>query len=560
MSDESMTLLLGQPEGASYREDTASLYGRTIAALFAEKVREDGLDGRRGVVVDDEVLPYDTNAAEVRALLWSLYFHARGDLWRALGHYDAVDDGRARYPVALADGFVDNSAAVVAALAGGTSLPPRFAGIFARVTGARALPPPPHPPGHRRGVALTPPPACGAVLGTRVPVEQYGVLGRGTGAAVGVDLGGALAVAIVGVQGSGKTNTAATLLEMATTPLPGVNTLPRPLAAMAIHYNNSERMGPEFAAMVEPATGSEAARLSAQYGARPRGLEDVVVLVPPTRLAQRMREYPRHDVRPLVFGPGELDQRAWRHLMNADGNKSVYLQKLIALMRDCGDSLTIDLLREKIARVSFSAVDRERVEGRLAFALEFVQEGARLSAQIRPGRLLIVDLRDPLRDRADALGVIMVLLSIMESAGRDATSRPLFNKVFALPEAHRAMGSKLSADVVDAFREVRHHGTNLILDTQDPMSLSRQTLDLANLVVVHRCDSPDWLRHMARANSALGGLHITDVTALAPGEAYVWAREATNASVANVPIKIMVRPRVSAHGGATVRADADLSA
>jgi len=123
MSDESMTLLLGQPEGASYREDTASLYGRTIAALFAEKVREDGLDGRRGVVVDDEVLPYDTNAAEVRALLWSLYFHARGDLWRALGHYDAVDDGRARYPVALADGFVDNSAAVVAALAGGTSLP-----------------------------------------------------------------------------------------------------------------------------------------------------------------------------------------------------------------------------------------------------------------------------------------------------------------------------------------------------------------------------------------------------------------------------------------------------
>jgi len=194
MSDESMTLLLGQPEGASYREDMASLYGRTIAALFAEKVREDGLDGRRGVVIDDEVLPYDTNAAEVRALLWSLYFHAWGDLWRALGHYDAVDDGRARYPVALADGFVDNSAAVVAALAGGTSLPPRFAGIFARVTGARALPPP--PPGHRRGVALTPPPACGAVLGMRVPVEQYGVLGRDTGAAVGVDLGGALAVAI----------------------------------------------------------------------------------------------------------------------------------------------------------------------------------------------------------------------------------------------------------------------------------------------------------------------------------------------------------------------------
>jgi hypothetical protein len=393
-------------------------------------VRADGLDVRRGVVVDDEMLPYDAHAGGVRALLWSLYFHARGDLWRALGRYGAVVDGRARYPVALADGFIDNSAAVVAALAGGTPLPPRFAGIFARVTGARALPPlTDGPTDHRRGAARAPalPPACGAVLGTRVPVEQYGVLGRGAGAAVGVDLGGALAVAIVGVQGSGKTNTAATLLEMATTPLPGVNILPRPLAAMAIHYNNSERMGPEFAAMVEPATGPEAARLSAQYGARPRGLEDVVVLVPSTRLAQREREYPRHDVRPLVFGPDELDQRAWRHLMNADGNTSVYLQKLIALMRDCGDSLTIELLREKIARASFSAVDRERVGGRLAFALEFVREGARLSALIRPGRLLIVDLRDPLRDRVDALGVIMVLLSIMESAGRDATSRPFFN-------------------------------------------------------------------------------------------------------------------------------------
>jgi len=526
-------------------------------------VRADGPAGERGLVVDDEVLPYRGNAAGLWALLWSLYFVRRGDLWRALGRYSAIDTGRTCYPMAPTAGFVDDPAAVVAALAGGTPLPTRFAGIFARVAGARSLPPPPRASGSapRREVSLlaplAAPPVCGAILGARLPVEQYGILGRGTGAAVGVDLGGPLAVAIVGLQGSGKTNTGATLVEMATMALPGLNTLPRPLAAMVIHYNNSERMGPEFAAMVAPATGPEAARLYAQYGATPRGLDDIVLLVPPTRLAQRQRAYPHLDVRALAFGPDELGQRAWRHLMNADGNKSVYMQKLIGLMRDCGDDLTLDLLQDKIARASFSATDRERVAGRLAFALEYVRDGARLSDLIQPGRLIIADLRDPLRDRADALGVIMVLLSIMEAAGGGQEPGALpFNKMFVMPEAHRTLGTTLSDDVVEAFREVRHHGTSLLLDTQDPLSVARQVIELANLVVVHRCDSPAWLRYMARANSALGGLRIADVSALAPGEAYVWAREATNASVANVPIKVMVRPRVSTHGGASVRVDA----
>jgi len=573
MRNQDTTLVLTRPEGALYRADTAVLYGRTIAELFADKVRADGPAGERGLVVDDEVLPYRGNAAGLWALLWSLYFVRRGDLWRALGRYSAIDTGRACYPVAPTAGFVDDPAAVVAALAGGTPLPPRFAGIFARVAGARSLPPPPRASGSalRDGAALqaplaapplaapplAAPPVCGAILGARLPVEQYGILGRGTGAAVGVDLGGPLAVAIVGLQGSGKTNTGATLVEMATMALPGLNILPRPLAAMVIHYNNSERMGPEFAAMVAPATGPEAARLYAQYGATPRGLDDIVLLVPPTRLAQRQRAYPHLDVRALAFGPDELGQRAWRHLMNADGNKSVYMQKLIGLMRACGDDLTLDLLQDKIARASFSATDRERVAGRLAFALEYVRDGARLSDLIQPGRLIIADLRDPLRDRADALGVIMVLLSIMEAAGGGQEPGALpFNKMFVMPEAHRTLGTTLSDDVVEAFREVRHHGTSLLLDTQDPLSVARQVIELANLVVVHRCDSPAWLRYMARANSALGGLRIADVSALAPGEAYVWAREATNASVANVPIKVMVRPRVSTHGGASVRVDA----
>jgi hypothetical protein len=54
-----------------------------------------------------------------------------------------------------------------------------------------------------------------------------------------------------------------------------------------------------------------------------------------------------------------------------------------------------------------------------------------------------------------------------------------------------------------------------------------------------------------KANAALEGLTPTKLSALGPGEAYVWSSKATDDAFTRDAIKVRCRPRVTQHGGAT---------
>jgi DNA phosphorothioation-dependent restriction protein DptH len=80
---------------------------------------------------------------------------------------------------------------------------------------------------------------------------------------------------------------------MACMSIPGVNVLPRPLAAVVFHYSSTLDYKPEFTSMVAPNTDDAQVRaLRERFGARPRALEDVVILAPAAKVTERTAEYP----------------------------------------------------------------------------------------------------------------------------------------------------------------------------------------------------------------------------------------------------------------------------
>ena len=68
---------------------------------------------------------------------------------------------------------------------------------------------------------------------------------------------------------------------------------------------------------------------------------------------------------------------------------------------------------------------------------------------------------------------------------------------------------------------------------------------------MHRMTSPLWVKHLKSAIYSLEDMKEHELARLEPGEALVWAQKATHKLFTELPQRIIMRPRVSAHGGGT---------
>jgi len=393
-------------------------------------------------------------------------------------------------------------------------------------------------------------PAYDIVLGATQPSPQFGLLGEASGRKVALDLNQTHTISLFGVQGGGKSYTLGSIVEMACMPIPGVNVLPHPLAAVIFHYSSTLDYRPEFTSMMTANTDDAQVReLHNRYGAQPHALDDVVILTPAAKVAERTVEYPGMKVRPISFKSSELKAAHWKFLMGAVGSQSMYIRQVSLTMKKLRDKLTLAGLREGIEDSALSDHLKELALLRLRFAEEYVNDQQDLTSLLRPGRLVIVDLRDELVEKDEALGLFVVLLQMFAEASYDGRQ---FNKLVVFDEAHKYIDSPdLVAGLVEVVREMRHKGTSILVASQDPPSVPASLIELSTQIIIHKFNSPTWLKHIQKANASLESLSPTKLAALGPGEAYVWSSKATDDSITRDAIKVRCRPRVTQHGGAT---------
>jgi hypothetical protein len=409
---------------------------------------------------------------------------------------------------------------------------------------------PVEPPAGAQGPTPHSGPRYDVMLGVSGESPQYGLIGDVAGRRVALDLNQTHTISLFGVQGGGKSYTLGSIAEMSALRIPGINVLPRPLATVIFHYSPTMDYRPEFTSMISPNSVDEQIRqLRDSYGAEPQGLSDVVLLAPADKVEARKAEYPDIEVLPLKFAAAELQSSHWRFLMGAVGNQATYIRQLNRLMKTLRSSLTIEALRQGIDQSSLPDHLKDLARMRLDLAAEYIDDRAQLSAVIRPGRLIIVDLRDEFIEKDEALGLFVVLLQLFADAKYQGES---FNKLVVFDEAHKYIESPdLVAGLVEVVREMRHKGTSVMVASQDPPSVPVSLIELSSQIVMHKFNSPAWLKHLQKANAALASLSAERMANLGPGEAFVWSSKATDDAFTKGAIKVRCRPRVTQHGGAT---------
>jgi hypothetical protein len=388
------------------------------------------------------------------------------------------------------------------------------------------------------------------VLGATQTSPQFGLVGETAGRKVALDLNQTHTISLFGVQGGGKSYTLGAIVEMACMSIPNINSLPRPLATVIFHYSPTLDYRPEFTSMVGANTDeTQIAELRHRYGAEPKALEDVVILTPAAKVAERTLEYPGIKVLPIAFKSSELKAAHWKFLMGAVGSQSMYIRQVGLIMRKLREELTLEGLRKGIEESTLSEHLKELALLRLRFAEEYIDDQQDLTAVLHPGRLVIVDLRDELIEKDEALGLFVVLLQIFSDATYDGQP---FNKLVVFDEAHKYVESPdLVAGLVEVVREMRHKGTSILVASQDPPSVPASLIELSSQIILHKFNSPSWLKHIQKANAALDTLTPGKLSALGPGEAYVWSSKSTDDAFSKGAAKIRCRPRVTQHGGST---------
>ena len=401
-------------------------------------------------------------------------------------------------------------------------------------------------------------PIADVLLGATEMTPQHGVLGKSGSHKVGLDLTGCNTISLFGVQGFGKSYTLGVIAEMAAASFPGINTLPSPLATVLFHYHKIDAYEPEFVTATSPnRKRTEVDRLLRDYGAHPAGLRDVLLLAPEAKVEQRRREYPGVTVEPIKFNAMELKGDGWKFLLGAYGNDALYLRQLSAILRRHRDVLTIDKLREELCDADLSKAALRLAEDRLKLAEPYIDDARSLGNLLRPGRTIIVDLRDEWIEKGEALELFVVMMRIFAAQKLDGHD---FNKLLVFDEAHKYITeSELIAQVVETIREMRHHATSVVIASQDPLSVPRVVIELSTVLVLHRMTSPQWLKHLKTAIVALDGIDEGPLAALAPGEALVWAQRSTDERFSQRPQKVTIRPRVTQHGGGTKTAVAGVT-
>ncbi|MET7824663.1 hypothetical protein ABZT23_08285 [Streptomyces sp. NPDC005386] len=402
-------------------------------------------------------------------------------------------------------------------------------------------------PAHTAGSAGSAPEVF---LGVTRPSPQHGVLGEVGGRKIALDLDETHTISLFGVQGGGKSYTLGSIIEAASLPAPPVNELPHPLATVVFHYSRTMDYAPEFTSMVR--SNDDQAQLEIlkeRYGAEPRALTDVLLLAPTGQVADRQQEFPGIDVQPLAFSSGELQASHWRFLMGAVGNQSTYIRQLTRIMRTNRTNLSLEVIRQGVADSGMPDHVKQLAQERLNLAEDYIDDNVRLTDLIRPGRLIIVDLRDEYIEKDEALGLFVVLMQLFAEA-RSGDGH--FNKLVVFDEAHKYIDSPdLVTGLVETVREMRHKGMSVLVASQDPPSVPISLIELSDHVILHKFTSPAWLKHLQKANAALSALSSDQMSRLQPGEAYVWASKATDPAFTHGAVRIRCRPRVTKHGGAT---------
>lgn len=386
-------------------------------------------------------------------------------------------------------------------------------------------------------------------------IPQWGRLAMATeerNRVVGLDLNTTLTSVMTGRQGAGKSYAVGSIVEMYTTQIPGINHLPKPGCAMIFHYSQSQDYKPEWTLMDRANSNpKEMEILQKLWGAEPIGAKEVVVVTPPALVEARKREFPTLQVFPLLLHEKEVGVDGYINLMGSAESTSLEMEVLLDIMEELRADLTPKSLLERISEHKFLTQAQKWVlHLKVRKATKFITDGDPIIRLFKPGRIVVVDLRDEFLYRSMAFRLMLCLLNVFQNAV-DADGNK-FPKILVADEAHEyATDPFLVEALVRLVRLMRHKALNILIASQDPPSLPAKIIELASLVFGLAMETAEWCRYLGECKTQFKRIDPEFFAELRAGECYVWSRVSTDPTFTTMPQRCQIRPRATMHGGFT---------
>ncbi|MGH7307092.1 MAG: hypothetical protein ACREK6_00185 [Candidatus Rokuibacteriota bacterium] len=385
------------------------------------------------------------------------------------------------------------------------------------------------------------------VIGWSSLSTRWTAVGRLSGGneLVALDLDHPKTLGIFGYMGSGKSYLLGTIVESAVLPIPGVNSLPAPLAVVIFNYrrNASDRFElNSFAFPNDDALDVE--RLASEYRAHAAAVSDIRILCLPGELRPaRAQEYNAIQANELFFDPRVLDVEDWELLMGEPGSEAVFartIRNTLVDLRAAGE-VTLDQLDHEVAN-RLSGQSRSAARLRFDFVRRYISEGRGVDfgQLLRPGRVVIVDLRQPLFNKDDALRFFLVC------ANHVSRIQGQFNKIVIFDEAHEYMSEAFGERMESRIRQMRHEGTSYVFATQDVRSIPSGISRFVTTRFVFNLGTRENVQDLEGVAPEFRGHRLLDMK---PGHCLAQSNTSTQGLFA-VPRQIRVRPRATQHGGA----------
>jgi hypothetical protein len=302
----------------------------------------------------------------------------------------------------------------------------------------------------------------------------------------------------VGIQGSGKSTSTNVTIEAC---MKQLKSRQQP-TALAMHYDRADESS--YSEMLSLTSNPQSA------------VRDMVVYTSVWNYQQRsrlLRDIPRCKILPLLFSFRALTAK---HLMSimcfAEGSgaplyASIVLDTLRLFQRR-GQRADFNEFMEALGALDLNPAQRVHLDQRLAILRSIVlespentdfrkdfdaedEEKSDLSFRhaLVPGRVVIVDLTNPLIMPEDANAIFSVVTDIFTSVSCDG------GKLLVLDEAHKYVSKKLGNlgdNLLQVVRQMRHYDVRLVMSTQSPETVDPEFFELSSLTLMHHFFSPTW--------------------------------------------------------------------
>ncbi|MBW0526223.1 hypothetical protein O181_065938 [Austropuccinia psidii MF-1] len=302
---------------------------------------------------------------------------------------------------------------------------------------------------------------------------------------------------ICGVQGSGKSHSASVLLEGCLINDKRIGNLPKPLIGLCLHYDPGQANLPCEAAYLAIKTNNP------QITNPSPPKVPVTVLVSPHYIGKMKSVYSKiNQVKILPFYISQSSLNASRILSLMGFTEGLvmplYLQRAMTILRQMGgDKFNYQAFKTKMNEEDLNPAQRSGFLMRTEMLESYLtnKDHPDMTSYFQPGRLLIIDLRDPFINSS----LVSVLFDIV--LGLFIESKMGTGKVLLLDEAHKYLNTstgsaQLTHSITSLIRQQRHFGIRTLISTQEPTIIPSTMLDIASFILIHRFSSPSWAKHL----------------------------------------------------------------